>query len=254
MKNVAKNGGIYERRISLLSCFIRIFIIIVCNFFYPFCFFVALINILMSDTKIIPLTEIELQTLANAKFFVIKQSVTKKIQQQFHLLKNNLQLEVEHCKNTIPPEADISTGRIFKGENYKGFPYIMLDYPRLFDKNQVFAFRNMCWWGKHFSFTLHLSGKPLDNCRISVSNNIHRLNGKGFYYCINNTPWEYHYEEDNYKSLDELLQQNPLEFKKDIFQKDFIKLSRKLEISCYEDILACGQETFKLCLEIMNQD
>jgi hypothetical protein len=205
----------------------------------------------MPDTKIIPLTKKELQTLSNAEFFVIKQSVTKKIQQQFHLLKNNLHLEVERCKNTIPKEADITTGRIFRGENYKGFPYLILDYPRLFDKKQVFAFRNMCWWGKHFSFTLHLSGKPLNDFRKNIAKNIHKLKGKGFYYCVNSTPWEYYYEEDNYKSLDDLLKENSSELKKDILQKDFIKLSRKLEISSWEDMLIFGPETFKLCMEVL---
>jgi hypothetical protein len=205
----------------------------------------------MPDTKIIPLTKKELQTLANAEFYIIKQSVTKKIQQQFHLLKSNLQDEVERCKSNIPEEADISTGRIFRGENYKGFPYIILDYPRLFDKNKVFAFRNMCWWGNHYSFTLHLSGKPLDNCRESIAKNIHKLKGKGFYYCINNTPWEYYYKDGNYQSLDELLHQSTSELKKDILEKDFIKLSRKLEISVWEDIISYGQETFALCMKVL---
>src|ERR1700744_546088 len=49
--------------------------------------------------------------------------------------------------------------KISKGENYKGLPWVMLDYPRVFGREEVFAIRTMFWWGHGFSVTLHLKGK-----------------------------------------------------------------------------------------------
>ena len=205
----------------------------------------------MHDTNSIPLTQNEIKTLANKDFFVIKQSVTNKIQQQFHFLKDKLRSEVEGCKINIPKEAIVNNGRIFRGENYLGYPYIMLDYPRFFDKSQVFSFRNMCWWGNHFSFTLHLSGQFLDCFRENIKRNIMDIKGKEFYYCVNTNPWEYHYELDNYQKIDDLLSLSPDEFKMNILKRDFIKLSRKIDISCWDEVLTIGPETFRICMDVI---
>ncbi len=205
----------------------------------------------MPETKIIPLTAAELDVLGNAEYYIIKQSVTKKVQQQFHVLKSHLEKEIEGCKDTIPDEADCTTGRIFRGENYKGFPYIVLDYPRLFNKNDVYAFRTMCWFGHHFSHTIHLSGKPLESRREAIQQKIHLLQGKGFYYCVHTSPWEYYYDADNYRSLDDLLNEDPAALRKDILEKDFIKLSRRLEIKDWESTTPYGVETFRLCMELI---
>src|SRR5437868_6529086 len=49
--------------------------------------------------------------------------------------------------------------KISRGENYKGLPYVMLDYPRQFAKVEVFAIRSFFWWGNFFSITLQLGGQ-----------------------------------------------------------------------------------------------
>jgi hypothetical protein len=52
-----------------------------------------------------------------------------------------------------------SEPKISRGENYKGLPWVMLDYPRVFGREDVFAIRTMFWWGHAFSVTLHLKGE-----------------------------------------------------------------------------------------------
>jgi hypothetical protein len=201
--------------------------------------------------KIIKLTEEESQTLHNTEFFHYKKRATEKIQKQFHLLKDELHKEIEGCKNIIPEDADIITGRIFRGENYLGLPYVMMDYPRLFNKSDVFSFRNMCWWGTHYSFTLHLSGAPLNTFREKLALNINDLEGKDIYYCVNDNPWQYHYEKDNYWSLDTFLKDTSIDIKENIFERDFIKLSRKIPIQSWDQILITGPETFKMIMDIL---
>ncbi len=205
----------------------------------------------MQNKSTIALTEDEQLALKNVQFFINKQSATKKIQEQFHFLKDNLSNEAQHHLSIIPKEADVTTGRIFRGENYNGLPYIMLDFPRMFNKTDVFSFRNMCWWGMNYSFTLHLSGKSLEVFRNKILDNIHRLKGNEFYFCVNDNPWEYHFEEGNYKPLDHLLEQNSSLPSNEMFQQDFLKLSRKLDISCWDEIIHYGTQTFCLCMELL---
>ena len=188
---------------------------------------------------------------SNIEFFLYKKRATDKIQKQFHLLRDEIYKEIQGCKNTIPNDADTITARIFKGENYKGLPYIMMDYPRLFNKTDVFAFRNMCWWGMHYSFTLHLSGAPLNDFRNKIALNINHLEGKEVYYCINDNPWQYHYEKDNYWNMDDLLTDSSFDIKENIMERDFIKLSRKIPIDSWDEILVSGAETFKLFMDIL---
>ena len=59
----------------------------------------------------------------------------------------------------LPEEVLIQSPKISRGENYNGLPYVMLDYPRCFGKEDVFAMRTMFWWGNFFSITWHLKGK-----------------------------------------------------------------------------------------------
>src|ERR1700722_15897376 len=49
--------------------------------------------------------------------------------------------------------------KISRGENYKGLPWVMLDYPRVFGREDVYAIRLFFLWGYAFSVTLHLKGE-----------------------------------------------------------------------------------------------
>src|SRR5580704_6024625 len=49
--------------------------------------------------------------------------------------------------------------KISRGEHYRGLPWVMLDYPRAFGREDVLAIRTMFWWGHTFSVTLHLKGR-----------------------------------------------------------------------------------------------
>jgi hypothetical protein len=57
------------------------------------------------------------------------------------------------------PEWKEAQPKISRGENYKELPYLILDYPARFGKEDVFALRTFFWWGHYFSLILHLKGK-----------------------------------------------------------------------------------------------
>jgi hypothetical protein len=94
-----------------------------------------------------------------------------------------------------------SSPKISRGENYKGLPWIVLDYPRLFGREDVLAIRTLFWWGHYFSVTLHLKGRykeiflPLLRSRLSL------LADAGFHICVSEDEWRHELAADNYVAL-----------------------------------------------------
>jgi hypothetical protein len=183
----------------------------------------------------------ELKILHNTDFFLVKTSATKKIEHLFAEARDEIKSVIEEENISFPKEVDVQTGKIFRGENYLGLPYLLLDYPKYFSKESVFAFRTMFWWGIFFSFTLHLQGKALQERRNALIKKISSLKRKNIYICVNNNPWQYHYKKDNYLPVDKL---SDIELKKIFLKKEFIKLSRKIPIKDYKSISKFARESF----------
>lgn len=192
-------------------------------------------------------TSEELGVLSNSDFFVVKHQATQKIS----LILSHLLQELENSENiqSFPLQGlNEKRGKIFRGENYRLLPYVVLDYPRQFGKESVFAFRSMFWWGNGFSFTLHIQGEALIMFNDRLHSNLYQLTGKGFYVCINTTPWEYHYGTDNYIPLEEYIAKSQ---KYKARSNDFFKLSRRLTLQQYSLVPEFGKETWELLKKIL---
>lgn len=179
--------------------------------------------------------------LKDTRFFDTKREVVSILSAHFHALQLELieqwnAAELHHRFASPAP-------KIFKGENYKGYPYLNMDFPRVFGTESIFAFRSMTWWGHPFSFTLHLQGEAYSALAGRLIVNINKLKGKGYYVCVNTSPWEYHFGRDNYLPIDEInlsdVPFNPGD------KKSFIKLSRRLNLDDYQAIVPFGSETFR---------
>ena len=114
----------------------------------------------------------------------------------------------------------------------------------LFSKNSIFAYRTMFWWGNFFSATLHLEGIALDYYRNSITINLDRLLKKDVYIGVGDTPWQYHYEEDNYLLLNEA-------HRDFITNSKFLKLSKKIELKKWNDLLEFSTNFFELMLSVL---
>jgi hypothetical protein len=173
----------------------------------------------------------ELELVQNAEWILTKNAILQKVKL---LLEDLLGPFSNELKNhfTLPEEVAMTSPKISKGENYKGLPYLVLDLPRYFNKEGIFAIRTMFWWGNHFSITLHLSGKYKDQFGESLINKLELLGKDDFYYCINGNQWEHHFENDNYI----LLSGNNLQEAINIIQhKEFLKLAYKIPLTRWND-------------------
>lgn len=201
----------------------------------------------MSQVNKFHWTEEERQLAGSKAFILTKHSIVRKVSDLFGELERELKAIIADYELEATG-ANVSAGKIFRGENYRLFPYVLLDYPRIFNTSTIFAFRSMFWWGNEFSFTLHLQGEALERLRVKLEENIDRLSGQSVYFCIADGPWQYHFEQDNYRRLDEM---DLKEVKEWIRTKPFVKFSRSLPLDQMDDVLLTGKNTMKLFLEML---
>lgn len=190
------------------------------------------------------LSEKELLILQDTDFLLTKATVLEKITELLKHTREELKMCVENSNFSFPDGADHLTGKISKGENYKSLPYMVLDYPTLFSKNSIFAYRTMFWWGNFFSATLHLEGIALDDYRNSITINLDRLVKKDIYIGVGDTPWQYHYKEDNYSLLNEA-------HRDFITNSKFLKLSKKIELKKWNDVPKFSTTFFEFMLSVL---
>jgi hypothetical protein len=133
----------------------------------------------------------EMRLVMQPDWILTKNSIIKKVVGLFASLS-------EEYRGLL--ESPISP-KISKGENYQGLPYVMLDYPRLFGREDVLAIRTFFWWGHAFSVTLHLKGEYLRRYLPVLKGEWARLAEAGFYIGISEDEWRHEHVEENYRRI-----------------------------------------------------
>ena len=184
------------------------------------------------DPAKIRLSPAEMELVNNADLILTKNAILKKVKGLLEDLQAKLQQDMSLHAAGLPVKVSGSSPKISKGENYKGLPYLILDYPRLFEHENIFAVRTMFWWGHFFSVTLHLSGAHKKDVEEKLIGSYQVLKEKGYSFYINEKPWEHHFEGDNYVHLSEL-SKNDLE--KLVREKPFVKLANKIPLQQWDE-------------------
>jgi hypothetical protein len=175
----------------------------------------------------IQLSSEELSLVQNAGWLLTKNTIIEKVYALFGDVAHQLRNTLEAGEGILPAEVLVPSPKISKGENYKGLPWVMLDYPRFFNREDVFAVRTMFWWGHFFSVTLHLKGKYKKQYQQNLLNNFSLLAAKQFYICVSAEEWRHEFEEDNYKLLTQV---NLSAIEEILLANNFCKLSAKISL------------------------
>lgn len=110
----------------------------------------------MQEQANVSLSAVELQLVNNRDWILTKNGIMQKVVHRFARLGETFMAEA--LVQQLPSEVKAVACKVSKGEQYKGLPYVMLDYPRVFGKEDVLAVRTFFWWGHYFSCTLQLKG------------------------------------------------------------------------------------------------
>ena len=186
----------------------------------------------MKDQTKIQLSSYEMELVNNAEIILTKNTI---VQKAIQLLENLLEVQkkfVQSNRKKLPAEVFTPSAKISKGENYKGLPYLVLDHPRYFEKDNIFAIRTMFWWGNFFSITLHLSGEYKKKMEKKIIDSRLTFIKNEFYICAQDNEWEHHFETDNYVPVSKLKKNI---FEKQINEKPFIKLAKRISLNQWND-------------------
>jgi hypothetical protein len=200
----------------------------------------------MNEAKI-QLSPEELILVKNAEWILTKNAIIRKVYDLFGVMAVSMKIELQN--NPLSPDVMETTPKISRGENFKGLPFVVLDYPRLFNRENVFAIRTLFWWGRYFSVTLHLKGIYKELFAGQLKKNASLLSDNDFFISSSNEEWSHELGEENYISLNrnrDFLQ------KKDFSRQPFLKLSAKIDLQNWNQSEELLMQIFKTILQSLH--
>jgi hypothetical protein len=196
----------------------------------------------MSGVKI-QLSAEEQEMVANSGIILTKNRILSTIMELFGVVSNAEVQYLEKHRNRLPAEVFSFAPKIARGENYQQLPWLMLDYPRVFQPEASLAVRHFFWWGNFFSVGIQVSGRFKQQLAKAVSHW-----PAGSYICVHASPWEHHFGPDNYQPVARLSSATI----KDILEKsDFLKLAMVIPVSQWEAVPAFLLNGFTSYLELL---
>ena len=178
-------------------------------------------------------TEKELRYMDDTDFLLTKATVSQKVRKLLNQTHDHLgqYISAEHL--TFPEGVQARAGKIARGENYQRLPYLLLDYPRKFTQEDVFALRTMFWWGKFFSVTFQLGGESWRRYQPAVLRNAGELLTTSASLCVSDDPWQHHRDRTYYQPVNEM---KTVEVRKQLEQHNFLKLAVFLPLEAWSSL------------------
>ena len=175
----------------------------------------------------------EMELVSSPDIILTKNAILQKIKSFFEELQMKQQYILKKYSSQLPEEVLKISPKISRGENYKGLPWLVLDNPRYFQHNNIFAIRTMFWWGNFFSITLHVSGNNKNDLLKNLTHNVSLLTKNDFYIYNGIKEWEHDIDPDSYKILSVI---NEDELQKIFSANSFLKLAVKFTVESLETV------------------
>ncbi len=201
----------------------------------------------MSNEAKIHLSKYETEVVMDANWILTKQEIIKKICSFFGEMHDVFKSVSIAGNKTIEELGFTRNGKISKGENYKGLPYVILDYPAIFERDNIFAIRTMFWWGNFFSITLHISGKKIMQ-NIKIQKILSHLKESNFFICVNKDEWQHDFDDVNYTLISGIDEKQYTE----TCARDFFKISKKIDLSNWNEAAQFLENSYRELIELIN--
>lgn len=195
----------------------------------------------MNATKI-KLSATELDLVTNAEVLLTKNTIINKVITAFGVLANDMQMAV--TASHLPQTILASTPKNSRGENYLGLPWVMLDYPRVFTKQDIFAIRTFFWWGNCVSVTLQLSGIYRQQYQAQLLEKLSTNDDDWLLCCNTQDAWQHHFEVSNYKPYSQFSKQ-------ELAELPYIKLAKKIPLQEWDNMNDFVKSTFEVLLQLL---
>jgi hypothetical protein len=176
------------------------------------------------DRSKIQLSEEEMQLVTNSAWILTKQGIIQKLVLMFGQL-SEAELDTWKITEFSGPRTSMPP-KISKGEQYENLPYMVLDYPRIFTREDILAIRQFFWWGNYFSITLHLKGYYLQLYGTKINNAIEAGLLDGFSISVTGSEFEFNLNGSCYTLL---TKENRFQYK-NLALYPFVKISHAIPL------------------------
>lgn len=186
----------------------------------------------------------QIKLVSNAELILTKNAILhqlKCILEDLHKSQHALLVTM-----SLPKECTRLAGKISRGENYLGLPWLVLDNPRCFAKDNIYAIRSMVWWGNFFSTTLHLSGNWLQTYKTALVDNFDLLKAHHFLLNIGADEWLHDVSHEDYRSMETM---SAKEFEAILQNAVFVKIACHTPIERINEAPEIWLNQFKLLLK-----
>jgi hypothetical protein len=190
------------------------------------------------------------ELLVDKKHFQNKLKLNITILELLNFCLSNIQNDKLLTDLNLDEAITLNSPKISRGENYLGFPWMILDYPRLFSKSSVFAIRTLCWYGNSMSITFHLSGMSLEKYKVLILKNLSKLKGQSYWISKGAEEWDHSITNENYLKLDDFIDENNRVLKTNYFDK-YLKISKQISFNEWKEIPRIHYETTTNLLSLL---
>lgn len=183
----------------------------------------------------------ELDLVTDAGWILTKNEILDKISRilgEVHLSQKDI---LAAAGNKLPEKATTTTPKISRGENYQGLPHLVLDYPRVFDRGNIFAIRSLFWWGRTISTTVHLSGQWQQFYEEKIINAYPYLAQNNFVVATGPKEWVHDATSADYSKIELLSIED---FEELVRSKSFLKIALYSPISKINEASGIWQQQF----------
>jgi hypothetical protein len=188
----------------------------------------------------------ESSLVQHADLILTKNRIIDKLCHAFGELGKSMMEEWK--KHEFVPEKSWNMYKISKGENFQGLPYVVLDFPREFGKDDAVAIRTLFWWGNYFSITLQLKGEYKNLFEERLKKNFDLLSQKEFLIAVSDDEWAHQVNDIHYDYLSNL---SATEIEKILQTKSFLKLVKKIALDQWQNATQILWENFQIILDAM---
>jgi hypothetical protein len=203
---------------------------------------------LIRKTKI-ALSPKELELVCNTDWILTKHIIIQKATDLLGEALLSMQEATDQKKGDLPEVFFVKSPKISKGENYRQLPYVVLDYPRFFDRENTLAIRTFFWWGNFFSINLQLSGKIKNDAAPNLLAHFLQLQKNDYWICVHNHPWEHHFETDNYVPIQTFTH---AQFETILHNETFIKIGKKISLQHWgEKVAVFIKDSFEEMMQLL---
>ena len=199
----------------------------------------------MSPAKV-TLSPKELELVNDPGWILTKNAIIEKVYGLFGGLSEVYRDALEKNILMAKQGAGFRSPKIAKGEQYEGLPWVMLDHPRCFDGENIFAIRSFFWWGNFCSINLLLSGSYRETYAASVEDYFSAgiQQRRNWFICVKDDPWQHHFREDNYRPVNEWGD-------KSFTGLPFIKLAKKTSLQDWNNLEGFFEKNYAEILEML---